>query len=140
MSAETFPSLFTPGARTAARPGRDGGNPTEGPMSDHLPTPESPDRAAKAVALDYDPARAPTPRVVASGRGAVAEQILQIALAHGVKVREDADLVEILAALEIDSLIPLEAFAAVAEILAYVYRAEGRSVPPAHAAAPPDRP
>ena len=108
------------------RPDSRFGNPTEGPMPDHSSPPDSPDRAAKAVALDYDPARDSAPRVVASGRGAVAEQILQIALTHGVKVREDAALVEILAALEIDSLIPLEAFAAVAEILAYVYRAEGR--------------
>ncbi|MCH7861928.1 MAG: hypothetical protein IH998_09615, partial [Proteobacteria bacterium] len=38
-------------------------------------------------------------------------------------VREDADLAEILQAMEIDSEIPVAAFAAVAEILAYVYRA-----------------
>lgn len=110
-------------------------------MADHPSPPDSPDRAAKAVALDFDPARDAAPRIVATGRGAVAEQILQIALAHGVKVREDADLVEILAALEIDSLIPLEAFAAVAEILAYVYRAEGRqAADKAHAGAGPHLP
>ncbi len=63
------------------------------------------------------------PRIVASGRGAVARQILEIAFANGVKVREDADLVEILSAIDIDSDIPLEAFAAVAEILSYIYRA-----------------
>ena len=45
-----------------------------------------------AVALDYEPERQHAPKVVASGRGTVAEQILQIALAHGVKVREDANL------------------------------------------------
>ncbi|WP_240002304.1 EscU/YscU/HrcU family type III secretion system export apparatus switch protein [Oleisolibacter albus] len=66
------------------------------------------------------------PRIVASGRGAVADQILELAFANGVKVREDADLAEILAAIEIDSEIPVEAIAAVAEILAYVYRANGR--------------
>jgi flagellar biosynthesis protein len=79
---------------------------------------------AKAVAVHYAGARDAGPRVLASGRGAVAEQILRIAFDRGVKVREDADLAEILAALDVDSLIPLEAFAAVAEILAYVYRAE----------------
>jgi flagellar biosynthesis protein len=46
------------------------------------------------------------PRVVASGRGAVAEQILQIAFERGVKVRSDSDLAEILAAVEVDSEIP----------------------------------
>ena len=80
-------------------------------------------RDAVAVALKYIQAEDDAPRVVAGGRGSVAEQILQIAFAQGVKVREDADLAELLSAIDIDSEIPLEAFAAVAEILAYVYRA-----------------
>ncbi len=64
-----------------------------------------------------------SPKVVATGRGAVAEQILAIAFEKGVPVREDADLAQILAAVELDSEIPLDALAAVAEILSYVYRA-----------------
>lgn len=63
------------------------------------------------------------PRIVAKGHGAVAEQILQLAFANGVKVREDANLTEILEAIEIDTEVPLHALAAVAEILSYVYRA-----------------
>ena len=78
-----------------------------------------------AVALAYEPTRDRAPRVVAGGRGAIAEQILQVAFAHDVKVREDADLVELLSAVGIDSAIPVAAFAAVAEILVYVYRANG---------------
>lgn len=78
-----------------------------------------------AVALDYDPESEFAPKVVAGGRGSVAEQILQIAFAQGVKVRKDADLAEMLSAIDIDSEIPIEAFAAVAEILTYVYRANG---------------
>lgn len=78
-----------------------------------------------AVALDYDPRGANAPKVVASGKGAIAEAILRVAFASGVKVREDADLAEILSAIPTDSEIPLEAFAAVAEILAYVYRVNG---------------
>ncbi len=54
--------------------------------------------------------------------------ILAPAFANGVKVREDADLAEILAAVEVDTEIPLEAFTAVAEILAYVYRSNGRPI------------
>jgi flagellar biosynthesis protein len=81
-----------------------------------------------AVALHYDQSTDEAPRVVASGRGALAERILELAFASGVKVREDADLAEILAAVDVDTEIPIEAFAAVAEILAYVYRANG--VPP----------
>ncbi len=80
---------------------------------------------AVAVALEYDPESEFAPKVVAGGRGSVAEQILQIAFAQGVKVRKDADLAEMLSAIDIDSEIPIEAFAAVAEILTYVYRANG---------------
>jgi flagellar biosynthesis protein len=82
-----------------------------------------PHKPNKAVALHYDRELDAAPRIVASGKGLVADQILALAFAHGVRVREDADLVEILSLLEVDSLIPLEAFTAVAEILSYVYRA-----------------
>lgn len=82
-----------------------------------------------AVALQYDPNQADAPRVVASGKGNLAEQILNLAFANGVKVRTDPDLAQILAAVEVDTVIPIEAFAAVAEILAYVYRANSQAVP-----------
>ena len=93
--------------------------------------PHDPAGPPVAIALDHDPAGQHAPRVVAKGRGAVAEQILQIAFDRGVKVRSDADLAEILGAVELDSEIPLEALAAVAEILSYVYRAQhqGRAEP-----------
>lgn len=82
-----------------------------------------PQKQAMAVAVKYDSKEDAAPRITASGKGELAEQILAIAFAHGVKVREDAPLVEILSKLEVDSYIPLEAYAAVAEILTYVYRA-----------------
>ncbi len=82
-------------------------------------------QTALAVALKYEPATEYAPKVIASGRGSIAEQILAIAFAKGIKVREDADLAKLLSVIEIDSEIPVEAFAAVAEILAYVYRANG---------------
>lgn len=85
-----------------------------------------------AVALSYDPDNADAPRVVASGKGSIAEQILALAFASGVKVREDADLAEVLAAVDLDSVIPLEAYIAVAEILAYVYRLNN-TIPPSAA-------
>ncbi len=85
----------------------------------------SPAPVKTAVALGYTPQSGQAPRVVAGGRGAIAEQILAIAFAQGVRVREDADLAQLLASVDIDSEIPAEAFAAVAEILVYVYRANG---------------
>lgn len=75
-----------------------------------------------AIALEYDQVRDRAPRITASGAGAVAEQILEIAFAQGVQVREDADLVQVLGALDVDSIIPTEVLATVAEILSYVYR------------------
>ena len=80
---------------------------------------------AVAVAMSYAADTDHAPRVIAGGRGTIAEQILEIAFANGVKVREDADLAELLSAIELDDEIPPEAFAAVAEILIYVYRANG---------------
>ncbi len=85
---------------------------------------------AVAVALAWDPETDTAPRVTASGRGHVAEQILQLAWASGVRVREDADLAQILATIDLDMEIPVEAYAAVAEIMLYVYRANGQEIPP----------
>jgi flagellar biosynthesis protein len=93
-------------------------NPLRGNLNPPPPTAE-----AVAVALSHDRPTNPTPKVVAGGRGRVAEQILQVAFANGVKVREDADLAQLLSAIDVDDEIPLEAFAAVAEILVYVYQA-----------------
>jgi flagellar biosynthesis protein len=95
---------------------------------------QPPQQRQAAVAIkgtDADQIGKPTggavPRIVAKGHGTVAEQILQLAFATGVKVREDADLTEILEAIEIDTEVPLHALAAVAEILSYVYRANDAS-------------
>lgn len=79
---------------------------------------------AEALAGAPDKGAAARPKVVASGRGAVAEQILQIAFERGVKVRQDSDLAEILAAVEVESEIPLAALAGVAEILRYLYQTD----------------
>jgi flagellar biosynthesis protein len=89
------------------------------------PTRPEPERQGpqRAVAIEYERGTENAPMVTASGSGAIAEQILQIAFERGIKVRQDAELVEILSLVEVDSPIPLEAFAAVAEILAHVYQA-----------------
>lgn len=78
-----------------------------------------------AVALSHEKGSTDAPVVTATGEGELAEQILQIAFEHGVKVREDADLAQILKEVDVDTPIPLEAFAAVSEILAYLYKSQG---------------
>ena len=82
-----------------------------------------------AVALHHEIGSADAPDVVATGRGKLAEKILELAFANDIKVREDADLAQLLTALDVGEKIPLEAFAAVSEILAYVYRASGEEPP-----------
>lgn len=76
----------------------------------------------RAVALSYDMGKEPAPKIVAKGEGSIAEQILKVAAENNIPIRTDADLVEILAVLELDSFIPLEAYTAVAEILRYIYQ------------------
>lgn len=80
----------------------------------------------KAVALQYDRDKGAAPRVVASGRGEIAERILQTAKEAGLPVREDADLLEVLARIPVGTEIPEDLYQAVAEILAFVYRVNGR--------------
>lgn len=81
-------------------------------------------RTEVAIALGYDAAGDDLPRVTATGRGAIARQMLAVAQQHGVAVRQDRALAELLQPLDVGSPIPLAAFAAVAEILAHLYRTD----------------
>jgi flagellar biosynthesis protein len=80
-----------------------------------------PQKPAVAVALTYEFGKPNLPRVVASGRGPVAERILALAQENGIPVREDADLATLLAAVELESEIPAEAMIAVAEVMAQIF-------------------
>jgi flagellar biosynthesis protein len=84
---------------------------------------DSRERPKSAVALEAGANPASLPRIVAAGRGELAEQILRLAFENNVKVRQDADLAELLATLDIDHEIPAEAVMAVAEILSRVFQA-----------------
>ena len=79
-----------------------------------------------AVALRYNEDKEAAPRVLAKGQGKVAQKILDIARSQGIPVRDDPDLVESLAQLDVGSLIPTELYPAVAEVLAFVYRQNQR--------------
>ena len=82
-----------------------------------------------AVAIRDGGTKARAPIIKAAARGALAEKILQIAFENDIKVREDSDLATMLAELELDSPVPTEALMAIAEILSYVYRANGEPDP-----------
>jgi flagellar biosynthesis protein len=86
-----------------------------------------PDRGRRAAALRYDGRAAPN--LVATGRGHVAEAILEAARLAGVPAMEDAVLVQALAALELGGEVPPELYRAVAEALVWAYRLTGRTAP-----------
>ena len=76
-----------------------------------------------AVALAYSQGDA-APRVVAKGRGLLAEQIISRAREHGVYVHESPELVSLLLQIDLDQRIPPQLYLAVAELLAWIYRLE----------------
>ena len=75
----------------------------------------------KAVALLYDPKRGTAPKVVASGSNLVAEKIIATAIEAGIHIKEDRDLVELLAKIPVGQEIPAELYQTIAEVLAFVY-------------------
>ena len=77
----------------------------------------------QAVALRYTPREDRAPQVTAKGRGDVAERILQLAREHNIPIRQDKDLIQVLARLDLDQAVPTHVYQAVAEILAFIYRA-----------------
>jgi flagellar biosynthesis protein len=76
----------------------------------------------KAAALIYDREKDSAPRIVASGRGKLADRIIETGREAGVAVMEDADLSEVLEALPLGAEIPPELYQAVAEVLTFVYQ------------------
>lgn len=73
----------------------------------------------QAIALEYDPEQE-APVVLASGRGQLAERIIEKAKENKVPVHKDDKLAETLSKLEIGDMIPPELYEVVAEILVFV--------------------
>lgn len=86
------------------------------------------DHAPVAVALSYDGTGAP--RVVAKGAGELADRILATAREHGVPLQSDAELVQLLAQLDLGQEIPRALYVAVAQVLAFAWIVTGRTPPP----------
>jgi flagellar biosynthesis protein len=86
----------------------------------------SPDRPA-AAALSYDPTKPEPPEIIASGRGLMAEEIVNAAREHGIPLHQDPGLVEALSMLDIGTVIPRELYAVVAEVLAFVYSVDAEA-------------
>ena len=76
-----------------------------------------------AVALAYREGQI-APKVVAKGRGLIAQAIIVRAKQHGIFVHESEDLVGLLMKVELDQEIPVQLYLAVAELLAWLYHLE----------------
>ena len=85
-------------------------------------TPRKQPRKLAAAALGYDRGTEDAPRLLARGRGDVAERILARARDHDIPIEKDPDLLQCLSSLEVGHEIPVEAYQAVAQILAFLYR------------------
>lgn len=88
----------------------------------------APPEVRAAVALAYAE-NDPAPKVVAKGRGLVAQAIIDRARAAGVFVHDSPELVGLLMQVDLDRHIPAQLYVAVAEVLAWIYRLEQRAAP-----------
>jgi len=88
-----------------------------------LPASGVSEERALAIALAYAPGDT-APRIVAKGRGLVADEIIRRAREHGVFVHESPELVTLLMQSNLDDRIPPQLYVAIAELLAWIYRLE----------------
>ncbi|MFZ2524502.1 MAG: EscU/YscU/HrcU family type III secretion system export apparatus switch protein [Candidatus Ferrigenium altingense] len=82
-----------------------------------------------AVALTYGKNQGGAPKVVAKGRGMIAQAIIERAKQHDIYVHESGDLVGLLMQVELDQEIPPQLYLAVAELLAWLYQLEHAETP-----------
>ena len=88
-----------------------------------------------AVAIQYDPDTMEAPIVVAKGAGVLAQQIRRLALEHNIPILERKPLAQALYKhVDVNKPIPADQYAAVAEILRYVYQLQGKTLPGQQAA------
>lgn len=87
---------------------------------------DKPEKVKKAAALSYEPGADHAPKVVASGKGIIAEKIIEKAKEAKVPVYEDEHLAETLSDIRLGSEIPPELYDVVAEVLAFIGRLDGR--------------
>ena len=84
---------------------------------------------ARAVAQTYSKNQGGVPKMVAKGRGLIAQAIIDRAKQNNIYVHESEDLIGLLMQVELDQEIPPQLYQAVAELLAWLYRLEHASSP-----------
>ncbi|KWW10902.1 MULTISPECIES: EscU/YscU/HrcU family type III secretion system export apparatus switch protein [Peribacillus] len=78
----------------------------------------------EAIALKYDQEKSIAPVILAKGKGKTAENILEKAMKLNIPVQSDESLAALLGQLDINQTIPEELYAAVAEVFAFIYKAD----------------
>lgn len=111
---------------------------SSGPLPPDVSTPAN--ERSSAVAVRYDGKEA-APRVVAKGYGNIADAIIRSAKEHDLYVHESPELVNLLMQVNLDAQIPPQLYVAIAELLAWIYALEEKTVesstlPPVTNAAP----
>jgi len=79
-----------------------------------------------ALAVEYDKEKDGAPKIVAKGKGAVADKIIDLAKKNDIPLYEDPDLIEILSKLDLGQEIPPEMYKLIAEVLIYVYKSNNK--------------
>ncbi|HQR02813.1 MAG: EscU/YscU/HrcU family type III secretion system export apparatus switch protein [Proteobacteria bacterium] len=93
-----------------------------------MATDETANERTLAVALAYAPGDS-APKVVAKGRGLIADEIIARAREHGVFVHESPELVTLLLQVDLDQQIPPQLYVAIAELLAWLHRVDNLDIP-----------
>lgn len=81
----------------------------------------------QAVALKYDQEKGTAPKLIAKGKGFIAEQILALAQEHDIHIHENPELLEVLIRLELGDEIPETLYRAIAEVIAFAYNLKHNS-------------
>ncbi|HEY4532463.1 MAG TPA: EscU/YscU/HrcU family type III secretion system export apparatus switch protein [Kurthia sp.] len=80
------------------------------------------EKRTEAVALSFNPTESDAPKVLAKGKGLVAENILSKAKENDIPIQEDPNLVQLLGQINVNESIPEELYQAVAEVFAFIYQ------------------
>lgn len=85
-----------------------------------MPIEKKNDKIKKASALTYSPGEDHAPKVIATGKGVIAEKIIETAKEAKIPIYEDEHLADVLSGIRIGSEIPAELYEVVAEVLAFI--------------------
>lgn len=86
-------------------------------------------KVSKAVALRYDSTKGNAPKLIASGKGLIADKIIEIAKENQIPFYKDSALADTLLELNLNQEIPPELYQVIAEILIFVYKTDQMYMP-----------